>query len=593
MPITEENIKANIERAHLCLRLMLNQELITQSQYDRAKAEKIQFNYNPEAGKVTTTSSQSYFVDEVIRSVKRDLMTQYGFAEQTALTVIYSNGIQVQTTLEPKVQKALDEVFNDPENFAQEHKLTEEPSQGAMAVMDPLTGAVRGLYGGQGEKQGSVFNRATQAQRSPGSTIKPLVVYAPGLESKTLTAATVIDDVPQYLIGTGAGEAWPRNVEKAHFGLTGIREGLFRSRNVVATLSLINLTGIQNGLEYLAQVGIDRREEQYASIAMGGFSKGMTPLEMTAAFTVFANQGVYSEPHYYTKVIDYEGKTILDKQPAQKQVYSPETIFIMNDMLSDVVRRGTGYPEGIIKYTTTVSDANGKEKETTVTIPSAGKTGTTDENKDKWFCGYTPYYVGAAWYGYDVGIKMASDEYNNAKLLWSKVMNQIHQDLPTKPFFETTPENLVKATICVDSGKSPSSLCSADPRGSRVREEWFIKGTEPGPEDVCDVHYMITIDTTQLDAQGRNLPANEYCPPEVVMDVVRIRRPVAYTPLHPGDQYPSDTKYEAAEGEFCMVHGPHTQVPVVPDPLLPLDPNNPGLPVLPVTPTTPVIPTNP
>ncbi len=587
MPINEENIEANIERAHLCLRLMLEQELITQAEYDRAKAEKIRFNYNPEAGKVTTTSQQSYFVDEVIRTVKRDLMTQYGYSEQTALSVIYNNGIQVQTTLDPKVQAALDTVFNDPENFAQEHKLTDEPAQGAMVVMDPATGAVRGLYGGQGEKKGSVFNRATQARRSPGSSIKPIVVYAPGIETKGMTAATVVDDVPQYLNGTKEGEAWPRNVEKAHFGLTGIREGLFRSRNVVATLALINHTGIQNGLDYLARVGIDRKEEQYASIAMGGFSKGMTPQEMTAAYTVFANQGVYSEPLYYTKVIDYEGKTLLDKQPVQKQVYSPETIFIMNDMLSDVVRRGTGYPEGIVKYTTTTKDDNGKEKEVTVTIPSAGKTGTTDENKDKWFCGYTPYYVGAAWYGYDVGVKLASEEYNNAKKLWNKVMTQIHQDLPAKPFFETTPANLVQVPICLDSGKRPSALCAADPRGSRVREEWFIKGTEPAPEEVCDVHYMITVDTTQTDAQGRNLQATEFCPPEVVMDVVRIRRPVPYLPRYPGDPYPADVKYEAAEGEFCMVHGPHTLVPPVTDPLQPQPGTLPGLPPGNTTPAVP------
>ena len=582
MPINEKNKKANIERAHLCLRLMLEQELITQTQYDKAKAEKIVFNYNPQAGKITTTSSQTYFVDEVIRAVKRDLMTQYGYSEQTALTVIYNNGVQIKTTLDPKVQSALDVVFNDTENFAQEHATTDEPAQGAMVVMDPATGAVRGLYGGQGQKQGSVFNRATQAQRSPGSSIKPIVVYAPGIETKRITAATVIDDVPQYLNGTAQGEAWPRNVEKAHFGLTGVREGLFRSRNVVATLILINKTGIQNGLDYLAQVGIDRREEQYASIAMGGFSKGMTPLQMTAAFTVFANKGVYSEPIYYTQVIDYEGRTLLQKDPVQKQVYSPETIFIMNDMLADVVTRGTGYPEGIVKYTTTVTDAKGKEKETTVTIPSAGKTGTTDENKDKWFCGYTPYYVGAAWYGYDTGTNLASDEYNNAKVLWGKVMTQIHQDLPSKPFFEAAPANLVKATICVDSGLRPSSLCANDPRGSRVREEWFIKGTEPGPEDVCNVHYTVKIDLTQQDALGRNLPANEYCPFELTAEAIRIRRPVPYLPRYPGDPYPADVRSEVAEGEYCMVHGPDTVV--VPPPVVPVTPG------VPETPATPVVP---
>jgi penicillin-binding protein 1A len=160
MPINEENIEANIERAHLCLRLMLEQELITQAEYDRAKAEKIRFNYNPEAGKVTTTSQQSYFVDEVIRTVKRDLMTQYGYSEQTALSVIYNNGIQVQTTLDPKVQAARTRVQRSREfrAGAQAHR---RAGTGAMVVMDPATGAVRGLYGGQGKR------------RAPSSTVPP------------------------------------------------------------------------------------------------------------------------------------------------------------------------------------------------------------------------------------------------------------------------------------------------------------------------------------------------------------------------------------------------------------------------------------
>ena len=564
MPINADNIKANIERAHLCLSLMLEQKLIEQAEYDTAKAEKIKFHYNPEAGKVTTTSKQSYFVDEAIIRVKKDLMAAYGYSDLTALTVIYNNGLKIQTTMDPKVQAVLDGVFKDPANFGEKNPLTKEPAQGAMVIMDPKTGAVRGLYGGQGEKQGSVFNRSTQAERSPGSSIKPLVVYAPGIDAKKITAATVVDDVPQYLNGQTKDKQWPRNVENANFGLTTVREGLYRSRNVVATLNLIYNTGIQTGLEYLAKVGIDRRQEQYASIAMGGFSRGMTPLQMTAAFTVFANQGVFSEPMFYTKVLDNDGKVILDKTPVHSEAYAPETIYIMDSILSQVVTKGTAYPYGIVKYKAMAKDKNGKEKEVTVTIPSGGKTGTTDENKDKWFCGFTPYYVGAAWYGYDKAVKLTTGERNSALKIWNKVMTKLHEGLPAKPFFEKAPGGIVKASVCMDSGLRPNKYCSKDPRGSRVRDEIFIKGTAPGSGDVCKVHYVARITTLQVDAHGRPLLANEFCPPDTVANRVCIRRPVKYKPRFPGDKYPLDTKYEAAEGEYCTRHGPGTALPTAP-----------------------------
>ena len=576
MPISKANMEANIERAHLCLSLMLEQGLIDQSEYDAAKAETIRFNYNPEAGKVTVTSKQSYFVDEAISRVKRDLMTTYGYSDLTALTVIYNNGLKIQTTMDPKIQKILDGVFNDPKNFGEKNPLTVEPAQGAMVVMDPKTGAVRGIYGGQGEKLGSVFNRATQAERSPGSSIKPLVVYAPGIDSKKLTAATVVDDVPQYLNGQTKNKQWPRNVENANFGLTAVREGLYRSRNVVATLNLIYNTGIQTGLEYLAKMGIDRREEdQYnAAIAMGGFGRGMTPLQMTAAFTVFANQGVFSEPMFYTQVLDYSGKLILNNVPVHKEVYAPETIYIMDSILGDVVTKGTAYPYGIVKYKTTAKDKNGKEKEVTVTIPSGGKTGTTDENKDKWFCGFTPYYAGAAWYGYDTAVKLTTGERNSALNIWNLVMTKIHEGLPSKPFFEKAPGNVIKVNVCMDSGLLPNQYCAGDPRGSRVHSEMFIKGTEPKGADICAVHYLARITTLEKDAQGRPLLANEFCPPDTVAQRVCIRRPVEYKPRFPGDKYPQDVKYEAAEGEYCTLHGPGTALPTpsVTDGAIILDP---------------------
>lgn len=552
MPISEENIEANLARTKLTLGLMLEQGKINQSEYDEALSEKITFNYNPEAGKVTQTSNQSYFVDEVIKSLKNYLMTTGHYTEQAALDIIYNNGLHIYTTMDPKVQNALNTVFNDPKYFSYENKYSEEKAQGAMVILDK-DGFVRGLYGGRGAKEGSVFNRATQAERPPGSAIKPILIYGPGIDSKKMTAATVVDDVKQYLNHEKPDEEWPRNVEKANYGLTGAREGLFKSRNVVATLMLRDYVGLDTALSYLNKLGIDRQNEKYLSIAMGGFNKGMTPLQMASAFTPFANKGVFTEPVFYTEVKDNNGKTIISIKPERSQVFSEQTIFIMDNMLEDVVKKGTAYPEGIVKY----ENSEGKS----VTIPSAGKTGTTDSDKDKWFSGFTPYYVGVSWYGYDKAVEIQRDEKDNALLLWNAVMNKIHEGLPSVPFFESTPPNIVKRTICIDSGKIATDLCKRDPRGGRVREEYFIEGTEPSYSDTCKVHVEYEACTASQDAQKRNLLASEYCPYGTKVTKVGIRRPVEYKPAFPDDPYPRDSIYEIPEAEYCTVHGPGALLP--------------------------------
>jgi len=554
MPINETNIEANLASTKTILGLMLEQGKITQSEYDEAMNEKIEFKYNPDAGKVMKTSNQSYFVDEVIKSLKNYLMQTNGYTEQAALDIIYNNGLHIYSTMDPKVQKALDEVFTDPKYFSFDNKYTDEKPQAAMVVLDK-DGFVKGVYGGRGAKEGSVFNRATQAQRPPGSAIKPILIYAPGIDSRAITAATVVDDVKQYLLHDKPEQEWPKNVEKANYGLTTARIGLFKSRNVVATLLLKDYVGIPTALDYLNRLGIDRREEQYLSIAMGGFNKGMTPLEMAAAYTTFANKGIYTKPIFFTEVKDNNGKTIISVKPERSQVFSEQTVYIMDDMLEDVVTKGTAYPEGIIEY----KDANGKK----VVIPSAGKTGTTDSDKDKWFCGFTPYYVGVSWYGYDKAVALQSEEKDNALLIWNAVMNKIHEGLPSVPFFDSTPPNIVKRTICIDSGKIATDLCKRDPRGGRVIEEYFIEGTEPSYSDTCKVHVEYDACTASHDAQNRNLLATEYCPAETVVKKVGIKRPVEYKPKFPNDPYPADSIYEIPEGEYCTVHGRGTLIPPI------------------------------
>ena len=380
-----------------------------------------------------------------------------------------------------------------------------------------------------------------------------------------------------YLNNKTPDKVWPKNVENKTLVLRS-PGCLFRSRNVVAALIYKDYVGIDTGLDYLAQVGIDRKDEQYLSIAMGGFNKGMTTLEMASAFTVFANKGVYTEPIFFTEIKDANGQVILSVIPERRQVYSEQTVFIMVSMMQDVVKRGTATTYGTVKYTETYTDQNGKEKERTVVFPTAGKTGTSDESKDKWFVGFTPYYVGATWYGYDKAVSLTSGENFGAQKIWNAVMAKIHKDMNLEPaeFFNEVPPNIVTRTICMDSGKIATELCKADPRGSRVRTEYFIQGTEPSYSDVCTTHVAALACKDAKDAQGRMLLATEYCPHESVFERVYIKRPVQYMPPFPNSPYPEDVIYELPEGEYCTIHGPHSVIipPVTEED--PYDPENPN-----------------
>lgn len=567
IPNSEKNKVNNVERAHYILDLMLEQGMITEEEHAQAMQEEIQFTFNPGAGKFTRSSVQSYFVEEVIKAVIKDLSEQKGISTQSAEDLVYNSGLKIYTTQEKKVQDALDAVYVDDTYFPrinEEANLREEIPQSAMVVIDPSTGAVRGLYGGYGKKEGSVLNRATGIERSPGSTIKPLLIYAPGIETGRITAATVIDDIPQHMRLNDLSisekerqQIYPRNVEKKNFGLTTVHTGLVESRNVVASLLLRDYTTFKVGLTYLEKLNLSRWEnEGMISMAMGGFSKGMSPMQMASAYTVFAYKGVYWEPYFYTLVEDYEGNKVLEKDPKPTKVFSEQTAFIMNNILQDVVKVGTG--EGNL-----VLNKDGEA------IPTAGKTGTADRSIDKWFCGTTPYYVASTWYGYDnskAQISMTSEETNNAKKIWHAVMTKIHEDLEPIPFFSSTPAKIVTRKICMDSGKLATSLCERDPRGSRVVEEYFIDGTEPEYGDSCNVHFMAKVCSAAADEFGRPVLANEYCPAETVTQQVRIRRPVEYSPMFPTDPYPEDWKYGINEDIHCAVHNQPAAAIVTPTP---------------------------
>lgn len=563
-PFSEKGRENNIKRQKACLNLMLEQEYITQAEYDAALKEDLQFKQGNIA-ELNRTSSQSYFVDQVVLDVKKDLKEQYNMTDQIALKSIYNNGYTIYTTMDDEAQKAMDETFKNEALFpkaninsiiannggrfkqseidAYKKVIAEEHPQAAMVVIDPQKGQVKALYGGFGEKKGGGLNRATQINRQVGSSMKPIGVYGPAIDQRLITPATIVDDVPVHLDNQHPDVLYPQNFTRNYAGLTNIRDAIANSVNVVA--AKVYLMNPDIPYPYLNKVGINRDNERTVSFSLGGLEVGLSPFRMTAAYVPFVNRGMFSEPITYTKVVDRDGKVILEKKPEMNIVYNETSAYIMNDMLQSVVKYGTAYPNGVI--------ANGQGQ----VIPTGGKTGTTSDDRDRWFVGFSPYYVSAVWYGYDTPVPLDGLSSNPSLRIWRDVMLKLHKDKPFVSFQE--PAGLVRKTVCIYSGKIPTELCSLDPRnatrGAIRYNELFIKGTEPQDNDFCDVHVSAKVDISSKDAFGRNLLAGPFCPLDLIEDRVFIQRKTEYKPQNPGDPYPLDWMYELPAGEYCNIHG--------------------------------------
>lgn len=533
-PFTKNGKENNLKRQKVILKEMLDLNFITKDEYEKAKNEDVCF-VEKNSG-IFRKTVQPYFVDQLILDLKRDFMNQ-GYSEDMALKTIYNNGLQIYSTIDINVQKSLDKVFENENNFPIVSSQKGRP-QAAMVILDSKTGEIRGLTGGVGKKEGMPLNRATSSlmQRQPGSTFKPICVYGPAINEGIITPATVIDDVPVYMMGVSKG-LYPTNANKVYNGLTTIRDGVRRSVNVVAARVWKEHLGPDLSLKYLKKVNIDRSNERYLSIALGGLNKGVNPLQMASAYLPFVNKGDYCESRTYTKVCDRNGAVIIKKGEKRKNVYTESTAYVMTNILQEVPKRGTAYPYGIIR--------NGE-------IESAGKTGTTNNNKDKWYVGYTPYYVAAAWYGYDRNSTLAYSEYKTVLKIWNQVMEDVHKDLSPKAF-EKPKSGIVEREVCKCSGKLATSLCKKDSRGSMVTKEIFVEGTEPKDGDFCKVHVSRKVCSANKDMQGKWFIANDFCPDDHTKTCVYIQRPEPYIPKNAGDPYPKDRVYEVPSTK-CKVH---------------------------------------
>ena len=481
--VDQTHEEANKERQETILQAMYDQGYITEEELYEAINEELQWvtsDDEEEEDEDTESDVFSWFEDALINQVLEDLIDA-GYSEDAASLLLYSGGLSIYTTLDPEIQAIVDEVYTDESNFNYSSDNGQE-LESAITIIDNETGAVVAIAGGVGEKTGSlIYNRATQAKRQPGSAIKPLSVYAPAIDSGLCLPTSVYDDVP-FTYDEETDTAWPTNSYKYYKGLTTVSDAVRTSSNAVAVQVLADL-GLTESYEFLTEkLGFTTLVESrtsssgtiltdiaYSPLALGGLTSGVTNLEMASAYATFARGGTYCRGYFYTSVINSDGTVLLSNDGSGSEAVSESTAFYMTQMLQTVVESGTGTAAALDN------------------MPVAGKTGTTTDNYDRWFCGYTPYYTAAVWCGYDTNEEISTTT-NVSTVIWQKIMSEIHEDLEETDF--DTPGETVTVTYCLDSGLLPTSYCKSDQRGSRTATAVFLVGDEPTEE--CDVHIYYT-----------------------------------------------------------------------------------------------------
>ena len=541
------NPEANKERQTIVLQKMLELGYITQEEHDAALAEDIYSNLvGKQKSDEDSVSLHNYFVDHLIVTLAEDLQTQKNLTKQEAYNLIYSGGLQIYSTMSQDIQSRLESVFADDslfppsdktydasytisvlntqtneqehhsesktvanrdeaEAFAEEvkakyvddtHKLVlanltvSNSLQAAMTIIDYHTGNIKAVVGGRGTKSGDlVFNRATQAYRQPGSCFKVLAAYLPAIDQDLYAAGSFLKDEPFSVGGWSPNNWWG----SSYRGYATVREGIRDSMNILAAKVIVD-AGVYNSYNYLKNLGFENvtEEDINANTSLGGLTNGVTVLELTAAYGAIANGGVYMKPTPYTKVLDHDGNVLLEYNDEGTRVMKETTAFLLTDMMEDVISGGgTG---GLARF----------QKNN---MPVAGKTGTTNDDKDLVFAGYTPYYAAGIWMGYDTPKKISYDKSYHL-IVWRAIMDQLHDNLPYKEFEK--PDGIMTASYCAIQNAIPiSGVCSADYYGAgyygnMVSTDYCVAAIAPTSE--CTAHSMYRICKESGNLAGPNCP---------------------------------------------------------------------------------------
>ena len=583
----------NAKRREDCLVKMKELGFITEAQYNEAMADNVYERIERHnITYLENNSTSSYFEDAVKYDVEADLLAA-GYSKTNVEFLLYSGGLRIITTMDPEIQAIVDEEVNNPDNYVTDpqweldYALTvyredgthqnyskemmakwfkenvdakfdllfpskEEANQAveeykaavmtegdecderinitiqpqiSVVIMDQHNGEILAMSGGRGEKEGRLtLNRATDSYRGPGSTFKVLAGYAPAIDSAGMTLSTVFNDAPfQYNDGKMVRNWYGNDVED-YKGLCRIRYGIEQSLNIVTVKCLTQISP-RLGYDYIKNWEFSKITDHYVingqvlgddnqSLALGGVTIGVSNEELTAAYASIANNGIYIQPKLYSKVLDADGNVILDNTGENShQVLKETTAYLLTSAMQDVVTRGTGTSVNFNR-----------------SMGIAGKTGTTTDDLDVWFAGFTPYYTCATWAGYDTPTKMDSSDRDGdgketviARTLWKKIMSRVHEELPPATFAQ--PEGIVEAIVCGISGKQPNPDGSCN---AHVILEYYAEGTEP--LDLCDVHYTGQVCGYEGTMACAECPFQHYG--------TAILTPIEDESLHFGSSYP-------------------------------------------------------
>lgn len=500
----------NLKRRNIIISEMYDQGYITEEEYQSSYNVEIKIDTS---WKKNGNSINSWYIDMVIEDVINDLCEEYGYTRQASSMLVYSGGLRIYTAMDKDVQKVIEDYYAEESNFVNLKK--DNKLQSSMIIIDPLTGDILGVAGAIGKKNANrLQNYATMTVRPSGSTIKPLSVYAPALEAGIITSATVYDDVPILFKGKTSISAWPKNSPSVYNGLTNVTDAIRTSVNTVAVKILDNV-GEQKSFDFLRNdLGmkslIDKKilddgsivsDIGLASLALGQQNYGVTVRELTGAYSIFANGGIFNETRSYFKVTDSRGNVLLSDKAVNRRVIGEDTASIMTLMLKEVIKNGTAKDITIDKY-----------------VDVAGKTGTTQDNCDKWFVGYTPSYIGGVWTGCEYPVPLDDIDGNPCIEVWDDIMKKLYinnsYSYDSSKKFKIS-NNIVKVRVCSDSGLIPTEACRCDARGDRGVWRFFTNGSEP--KKYCDCHILVDYDVVNGGV------ACDKCPKENIVKVGMIQ----------------------------------------------------------------------
>ncbi|MEA4832530.1 MAG: PBP1A family penicillin-binding protein [Oscillospiraceae bacterium] len=529
---------------------MYQQGLISQQEFDEAYNAELVLSRGTDDTKTQVAVIHNYFVDAVMDQFIADYTAQYKVSAEIAKQLLFSGGLQIYTTMDKRIQGIMEKVYEDDANFPDTSSAGVKP-ESAMVIMDQEHGDVVGLVGGRGEKTvARGFNRATQAKRQPGSAIKPLTVYSPALELGLVNYATTFDDTP-FRYDTQLKRMWPSNSPAKYEGVINLNYALTNSKNTVA-VRIMNMLTPQTAFKFATEKfhmstfvdslrmpsGEVKTDMTLSAMALGGLTYGVKVIDMAAAYCTFPNNGVYNKSRLYIKVLDKDGNIILSNEEQPEVILSEETDALMVAMMKNVVANGTA-----------------QKLKLQNSVDCAGKTGTTSLRRDLYYVGYTPYYTGAVWYGYDSNLELPSGGESPALYLWDVIMTEIHQPYidaaksggePLKKFVNSS--KIIERYICKDSGKLATENCKLDlrrPQGCRVEKAYFTQATVP--TEYCDCHVLVDYCEDWNCVAGPNCkhthkvalvktPYREFETQTYVVDAQ-----YTYMELPDGYVYPSDT----------------------------------------------------